>query len=93
MLHVIRSLTKRQREILQLYVDDLEGRTTVQSQPSPASPSPEPISDESRSNNEESQKDTAPHDNGTASFTHPLPLPESGWMSRALNRIRGLIGF
>jgi len=92
MLHV-RSLTKRQREIFQLYVDDLEGRTTTQSQPSPASTSHKPTSDESLSNSEPSQQDTTPYDNGTTSFPHPSPSPVGGWMSRALTRIRGLIGF
>jgi len=33
-----RSLTKRQREILQLYVDDLEGRNPAQSQPPQSTP-------------------------------------------------------
>jgi molecular chaperone DnaJ len=70
----IRSLTARQREIIELYVDDLEGRTTGQS-----SPSDEPLSNSG--------------DNGTATFTRSSPSPEDGWMTRALNQIRGLIGF
>lgn len=81
-----RSLTKRQREIIQLYVDDVEGRSSAQS-PS----SHKTTLDKPPSNSEEDMTPAA--DNGTTSFTHPSPSPVGGWMSRALNRIRGLIGF
>lgn len=85
----VRSLTKRQRDILQLYVDDLEGRTTVQSEPSPSAPT----GGETVVNSDQEANEKTADDNGTGSFTYASPSPKGGRMSRALNRIRGLIGF
>lgn len=87
--HVNRSVTRRQREILQLYVDDVEGRNPG---PSPSTSRTDSVkSDDSPKANGEA--DTPLDDNGTASFAYPSPLPEDGWISRATKRIRGLIGF
>jgi molecular chaperone DnaJ len=82
----VRSLTKRQRDILQLYVDDLEGRTTEETPSAPTG-------GEAASNGDQEAKEKTADDNGTGSFTRASPSPEGGWMSRALHRIRGLIGF
>ncbi|KAF7982109.1 hypothetical protein HWV62_30445 [Athelia sp. TMB] len=89
-IQIPRSVTKRQREILQLYVDELEGRNPAPS--SRASPLPR----DDATVNEQPKADgnkTTLDDNGTASFTSSPPLPEDGWVSRAAKRIRGLIGF
>lgn len=83
-------MTKRQREILQLYVDEIEGR-----HPAPSSrASPLPRDDATVNKQPEAdEKTTTLDDNGTAPFTSAPPLPEDGWASRAAKRIRGLIGF
>ncbi|KII93379.1 hypothetical protein PLICRDRAFT_171142 [Plicaturopsis crispa FD-325 SS-3] len=85
-----RTLTKRQREILQQYADDVEGRVPAQSKTS----STEAKVDQSQSTSSERPTDGLKHeDNGTdASFTPPSPSQEGGWMSRAWQSIRGLIG-
>ncbi|TFK57495.1 hypothetical protein OE88DRAFT_1709735 [Heliocybe sulcata] len=85
-----RTLTKRQREILQQYADNVEGRTpsaygaTSQQSTSSTAPGDPPQAGEPKS---------ATHDNGTASFLHASPSSaEDGWMSRLWKKIRGLIG-
>jgi molecular chaperone DnaJ len=88
-----RSLTARQRELLQQYADDVEGRAPPESgnPPPPADRASEPQSSKNTSERGDSKVD----ENGTTSFTPP-PRPsspaEDGWASRAWKRIRGLIG-
>jgi len=73
----LRSLTKRQRQLLQAYADNVEGRLEETPQSSPE----EQVS---KSNDRET-------DNGTGSFTPPSP--SGGRVSRTWNKIRELIGF
>ncbi|PSR80749.1 hypothetical protein PHLCEN_2v6665 [Hermanssonia centrifuga] len=78
-----RSLTKRQREILQQYADDVEGRSSSPSQNSKAS------SDASASE----EKPFKVNENGTGFSPFATPsTPGSGWVSRAWYRIKELIG-
>ncbi|KAF9229582.1 hypothetical protein BS17DRAFT_688229 [Gyrodon lividus] len=91
-----RSLTGRQREILQQYADDVEGRN-----PSPAKTAaktatnchanmPDSVLEGSSSQTAESAwRDI---DNGRAYFPHSPPSSEDGWLSRAWKGIRGLTG-
>lgn len=72
-----RSLTKRQRSLIQEYADDLEGRTRVPN---------------TTANPTETQAPPKNDDNGTESFTY-TPTPSGGWVSRTWQNIRGLIGF
>ncbi|KIK71338.1 hypothetical protein GYMLUDRAFT_33489 [Collybiopsis luxurians FD-317 M1] len=73
-----RSLSDKQRKLLQEYADDIEGRS--------------PSSDDlSRSQKNSSKSDD---DNGTTSFAYPSPASSSGgWVSRAAKTLRKLIGF
>lgn len=87
-----RSLTKRQREILQLYVDDLEGRNPAQSQIPRSTPSDSSTTDDSPADENRDNKNSTRDNNGTTPFTHPSPSPTGGWMSYSLQRIRRLIG-
>ncbi|KIM67051.1 hypothetical protein SCLCIDRAFT_1210523 [Scleroderma citrinum Foug A] len=82
-----RSLTTRQREILQQYADDVEGRSN-------ASPSSSRNSTAEKGNNPDNRgsQDAASTDNGTASFTYSPPSSEDGWLSRSWKRIRELTG-
>lgn len=86
-----RSLTKRQREILQQYADDVEGRA------------PRASNGDGKANEQTTKSTSTPADpqdgssantNGTASstFTYP-PTHGSGWVSRTLHKLRELIGF
>ncbi|KAF9459436.1 hypothetical protein BDZ94DRAFT_1171694 [Collybia nuda] len=73
-----RSLTKRQRSLIQEYADDLEGRTHAPNKATkPAETQDTPLADDN---------------NGTESFTY-TPTPSGGWVSRTWQNIRGLIGF
>ena len=86
-LEVRRSLTNRQREILQLYADDIEGKTRTSSksgQPTPPPPPPSPSPDSS-----EGSAGTGHTENGTASSDQP---PASGGRTGLLRRLRKLIG-
>ncbi|KAG6332710.1 hypothetical protein ID866_6380 [Astraeus odoratus] len=80
-----RSLSKRQREILQQYADDVEGRSSASS--SSAGNSTDKANPDNRGSEE-----TVFADNGTASFTHSPLSSEDGWLSRAWKRIRKLTG-
>ena len=80
-----RSLTKKQRDILQLYVDDIEGRSS-------APKTPADITSKNESQADNADRDQMGLENGTASFTCPSPSPKDGRVSRVFNRIRGLIG-
>lgn len=85
-----RSLTKRQREILEQYADDVEGRSN--------SPRHDPVPPTGASTSAQSSipdaKDTSlmGDNNGTTSFSHPSPASVGGWVSRTWNRIRRLTG-
>ncbi|KAJ3576146.1 hypothetical protein NP233_g633 [Leucocoprinus birnbaumii] len=76
-----RSLTKRQRELLQAYADDVEGRAPKSSR------DPSSTSKPGTSAPEAPEGET---DNGTTSS--PYPSPPSGWMSRTWQKVRKLIG-
>jgi len=78
-----RSLTRRQRELLQEYADDVEGR-------SPTANAFSTTNHESQSSSKEPLM--ADHDNGTASSTHQSPSSGS-WVFRTWQKLRGLIGF
>ncbi|KAL4068287.1 hypothetical protein V8B97DRAFT_2024887 [Scleroderma yunnanense] len=81
-----RSLTKRQRDILQQYVEDVEGRSS-------ASPSSTRDSNANKGNpDNRGSEDSAFTNNGTASFTYSPPSSEDGWLSHMWKRIRGLTG-
>ncbi|KAH9835813.1 DnaJ protein [Rhodofomes roseus] len=80
-----RSLTPRQREILQLYADEAEGRTNTSKTGPHASTSTEPASPSSDKTSSESTSS----ENGT---DFPPTSPAS-WASRAWHRIKELIGF
>jgi molecular chaperone DnaJ len=75
---VNRSLTERQRSILQQYADDVEGRSGGS-----ASATQLPSGDG------KTKTSTAFHDNGTTSFVQPS---SSGGWTRIFEKIRGLIG-
>ncbi|OCH96677.1 hypothetical protein OBBRIDRAFT_809139 [Obba rivulosa] len=81
-----RSLTKRQREILQQYADEVEGRTSTTSTSSDRGSGSSPAAESPDSKKSES------HENGTAHSTSFSAFP-AGWVSRTWDRIRGLIGF
>lgn len=85
MISFDRSLTKKQRDILQLYVDDIEGRSSASKSPADNAP-------QSKVQPDNAERDQTGSANGTASFTRPPPSPEDGRVSRVFNRIRGLIG-
>ncbi|KAI9572726.1 hypothetical protein HD554DRAFT_2285000, partial [Boletus coccyginus] len=83
-----RSLTARQREILQQFADDVEGRNTP-SRNTAAHDKDDVGSTASGSKNMEDRG----ADNGRGYFAYPAASPEDGWLSRAWKRIRGLTGF
>ncbi|KZT06338.1 uncharacterized protein LAESUDRAFT_679917 [Laetiporus sulphureus 93-53] len=82
-----RSLTPRQREILQQYADDVEGRTNAREE----APS-QPAADAGSSQSQKEPEPQAEQDNGTSFSTHSSASPAS-WASRTWNRFRELIGF
>ncbi|KAH9853063.1 hypothetical protein C2E23DRAFT_823088 [Lenzites betulinus] len=82
-----RSLTPRQREILQQFADDVEGRVSAsssQDHPSNVSTDGSPSSGESSA----SESEATPNGTDPSSST-----PPDGWASRTLNGLRRLIGF
>lgn len=84
-----RTLTKHQREILQQYADDVEGRTTKTEKTSETSDS------EKTSSGSDSNQESRSGTNGTVSFSSPFSSTsslEGGWISRTWRRLRGLIG-
>ncbi|KAG2149721.1 hypothetical protein BD769DRAFT_1407929 [Suillus cothurnatus] len=85
-----RSLTKRQREILEQYADDVEGRSNSPRQDQ----APSAGASGSTQTNKREAKDTSlmGDNNGTTSFSHPSPASVGGWVSRTWKRIRGLTG-
>ncbi|KAF8446196.1 DnaJ protein, partial [Boletus edulis BED1] len=80
-----RSLTARQREIVQQYADDVEGRHT--SSPNTAAKEEAGSVGSSSKNAEDGGAD-----NGRGHFTYPAASLEDGWLSRAWKRIRELTG-
>ncbi|KAI6133281.1 DnaJ protein [Pisolithus croceorrhizus] len=82
-----RSLSKRQREILQQYADDVEGRSNTSTTTAGNS-----SADKGNPDDRSSYKTNASTDNGTASFSHSPPSSEDGWLPRAWKRIRELTG-
>ncbi|KAF9821799.1 hypothetical protein IEO21_00229 [Rhodonia placenta] len=82
-----RTLTDRQRQILQQYADEVEGKTSASSNASNAT-----TSDTSASSSGRDSTASANSANGTDFFAH-ASAPPGGWASRAWNRIKGLIGF
>ncbi|KAI6005138.1 DnaJ protein [Pisolithus orientalis] len=78
-----RSLSKRQREILQQYADDVEGRSNTSSSTT---------ADKGNPDGRSSYNTNASTDNGTASFPHSPLSSEDGWLSRVRKRIRELTG-
>ncbi|KAH9937424.1 uncharacterized protein B0H18DRAFT_867077 [Fomitopsis serialis] len=81
-----RSLTPRQREILQSYADEVEGRSNTSKPPPHASASTEPTSASSDTKSNESTSS----ENGTG---FPPSTSPGSWASRAWHRIKELIGF
>ncbi|KAG7450240.1 DnaJ protein [Guyanagaster necrorhizus] len=79
-----RSLSKRQRQLLQEYVDDVEGR--------PTSKDSKGSNKASQSSSSSQAQGTGGHDNGMPSFTHQSPS-QGGLVFRAWQKLRGLIGF
>ncbi|GJJ09460.1 hypothetical protein Clacol_003683 [Clathrus columnatus] len=78
-----RSLTQRQRQILQEYADDVEGKTI--------SNKTENDNDaDTGMSNKETKKDKSDND-GTTPFSSLEALPTTGWVSHAWNRLKELI--
>ncbi|TDL28796.1 DnaJ protein [Rickenella mellea] len=87
-----RSLSKRQREILQQYAEDVEGRHAATGAASYPKTSEESSSQDPPSKGEMHRAPQADN-NGTASFTQPSPFPSGGgWIFRTWQKIRGFIG-
>ncbi|KAI6045067.1 DnaJ protein [Pisolithus marmoratus] len=82
-----RSLTKRQREILQQYADDVEGRCSTSS-----STTGNPAADKGNPDSRSAFNTSASTDNGTTSFSYSPLSSEDGWLSHAWKRIRELTG-
>ncbi|KAI0359095.1 hypothetical protein OH77DRAFT_1575621 [Trametes cingulata] len=82
-----RSLTPRQREILQQYADDVEGRTSGSSRQEPSSKA---STDGTSSSGDRPASQSGDTSNGTVS---PSSSPPDSWVSRTLNGLKRLIGF
>lgn len=89
---VCRSLTKRQRELLQAYADDVEGRKAKLDSSTTTSEPPDRASDSVKETNDQ---DSAFKSNGTGAFTNipPTSSDEEGWVFRTWQKFRRLIGF
>ena len=84
-----RSLTKRQRDLLQLYADDVDGRASQ----NPVGGSGD--TNERDTNSTEGSKGSESNSNGTNLFNEPkssTSMDESGWVSRTWQRFRRRIG-
>jgi molecular chaperone DnaJ len=82
----VRSLTDRQREILQEYADDVEGRSTTTSTSTSADANGPTFS---TNLNSDAQSN---HDNGTAHFSSSASHePGDNWLSRMRRKIRELM--
>lgn len=82
-----RSLTARQREILQQYADDVEGRNMTR-----RNPAAHDKNDMGSTSSSSKSVEDGGAENGRDSFTYPAASREDGWLSRAWKRIRGLTG-
>ncbi|KAI0322300.1 DnaJ protein [Amylostereum chailletii] len=83
-----RSLTARQRELLQQYADDVEGRSTGPSKKTRADAPAASTNGDSTSYRE--AEASVDHDHGTASFHPPSSQStDDGWLSRAWRRLTG----
>ncbi|KAF9036501.1 DnaJ protein [Hymenopellis radicata] len=78
-LTVPRVLSSRQRDFIQAYADEVEGRSSSKDLGT---------GQHSSAQSQEAREDD--HDNGMPSFTHQSPF--GGWLSRAWQRIRELTG-
>ncbi|KAH7923983.1 hypothetical protein BV22DRAFT_1113052 [Leucogyrophana mollusca] len=87
-----RSLTKRQREILEQYADDVEGRSNNSSKQDPPADNVSASDNSSSSGKRGSKEASTSTENGTASFTHQSPASEGGWLSGTWKKLRGLTG-
>lgn len=89
----VRSLTDRQREILQEYADDVEGRS-VQKSPKETQEPPSDVDVNGPASSTSSNPNASlEHENGTAEFSSTAS-PRSGdsWLSRLGRKIRDLTG-
>ncbi|KAI0275112.1 DnaJ protein [Gloeopeniophorella convolvens] len=89
-VQIPRSLTDRQRQILQEYADDVEGRTAEKATKEPQERTNDPDANSSTSSD---SKTPLNHDNGAASF-HSSGSRSSGdgWLSRMRKKVRELTG-
>jgi len=78
----------RQREILQQFADDVEGRNT----PPRNTAAHDKDGVGSTASGSQNMEDRGA-DNGRGYFAYTAASPEDGWLSRAWKRIRGLTGF
>ena len=86
----IRSLTDRQREILQEYADDVEGRSAQKSSKETQEP-PSSVDEKGSTFSTSSSSNASLDDNGTAEFSS-TPRTGESWLSRLGRKIRDLTG-
>ena len=80
----------RQREILQQYADEVEGRTPGNTETKASSRGVADEPKETAGRRPSAKAD----DNGTVHFSSPQPpSQEGGWAEQSWKKIRGLIGF
>lgn len=84
---LFRSLSKRQRELLQLYADEVEGRISPSDAQGPSGHGSKRAAE--AQGREEPVSDT----NGTDSFTNSSSSSEESWTSRAWRKFRTHTGF
>ncbi|CAE6462336.1 unnamed protein product [Rhizoctonia solani] len=87
-IQIPRTLTQRQRQILQQYADDVEGRSSPQADQATSTA-------ESGSSREPSAGKQDGTDTFSSSSPSPDPIPDpagSGWLSRSLSKLKQLIG-
>ncbi|KAG8715681.1 hypothetical protein FRC11_001309 [Ceratobasidium sp. 423] len=87
-IQIPRTLTQRQRQILQQYADDVEGRSSPQTDQTTSSA-------ESGSSREPSAGKQDGMGTFSSSSPSPDPIPDpagNGWLSRSLSKLKQLIG-
>ncbi|KAI0724273.1 hypothetical protein C8T65DRAFT_625981 [Cerioporus squamosus] len=84
-----RALTARQREILQQYADDVEGRTSVSSRQEARQESSRSSTNDAPSSDSRASAQSESDPNGT---DPSASASQDSWVSRALHRLRRLIG-
>ncbi|KAL5635944.1 hypothetical protein ACGC1H_004669 [Rhizoctonia solani] len=84
-IQIPRTLTERQRQILQQYADDVEGRSSPQADQATSTGS--------------SREPSSRKQDGTGTFSSSSPSPDpipdlagNGWLSRSLSKLRQLVG-